>query len=136
MYVYLKYVHKISPLYRIYIMKLVKIDIYNFIIMKLNKVLKFISNNSKYSPKIIFDSLIYILQSNVSWNSKIILDNKIIPTNSIYKHFIFLTKINFLKKFCVPLITHFFLILCIIIHIILLILHLLPINAAQLNIPI
>ena len=74
-----------------------KNDIYFFILNKLNKVLKFNSNNSKYNPKLIFDSLIHILKSNFSWNSKIVINNQIILTNSIYKHFLFLTKINFFK---------------------------------------
>jgi len=75
-----------------------KIDIYDFIIGKLNKVLKFNSNNSKYTPKIIFDSIIFLLKSNISWNSKIVINDTIILTNSIYKHFCFLTKINFFHK--------------------------------------
>jgi hypothetical protein len=75
-----------------------KIDIYDFIIGKLNKVLKFNSNNSKYTPKIIFDSIIFLLKSNISWNSKIVINDTIILTNSIYKHFCFLTKINFFNK--------------------------------------
>jgi Transposase DDE domain len=79
-------------------MKNYKNDIYNFILKKLKKVLKFNSNNSKYTPKLIFDSLIYILKSNISWNSKIIIDNQIILTNSIYKHFLFLTKIDFFTQ--------------------------------------
>jgi len=91
-----------------YIMKFDKIDIYNFIINKLSKVLKFNSNNSKYTPKIIFDSIIFLLKSNISWNSKIIIDNNIILTNSIYKHFCFLTKINFFHKILKSINTKFF----------------------------
>lgn len=64
-------------------MKIVKIDIYNFILDKLDKILSFKSKNTKYNHKIVFDSILYILSSNVSWNSKIVLNNNIILTNSI-----------------------------------------------------
>ena len=76
-------------------MKIIKIDIYNFILTELNKVLKFTSKNVKYNPQIIFDSLLFILNSNISWNSKIIINNSVVFTNSVYKHFLFLTHINF-----------------------------------------
>ena len=89
-------------------MKLNKIDIYNFILDKLTTVLKFKSNNSKYNPKIVFDSILYLLKSNVSWNSKIILNNIIICTNAIYKHFSFLTSINFFEKILKSINTKFF----------------------------
>ncbi len=79
-------------------MKITKIDIYNFILNKLNKILRFKSKNTKYNSKIVFDSILHILNSNISWNSMIILDNIIIRTNSIYKHFLLLTKINFFEK--------------------------------------
>jgi hypothetical protein len=79
-------------------MKIIKIDIYNFILNKLNKILHFKSRNIKYNPKIVFDSVLYILNSNVSWNSKIIINDNFIHTNSIYKHLCFLTKINFFQK--------------------------------------
>lgn len=79
-------------------MKICKIDIYNFILNKLNKILKFNSKNTKYNSKIVLDSILYILNSNISWNSKIILNNNIILTNSIYKHFIYLTRIKFFEK--------------------------------------
>ena len=75
-----------------------KIDIYNFILNNMQKILHLKSNNTKYNHKIIFDSLIYILKSGISWNSKIILNEHVIFCNSIYKHFIRLTKLNFFSK--------------------------------------
>lgn len=85
-----------------------KIDIYNIIIKKLHKVLLLSSHNNKYSHKDIFDSLLYILNSGCSWNSNIVINNKIIKTNSIYKHFIFLTKIHFFKKTYKYIVNKFF----------------------------
>ena len=75
-----------------------KIDIYNFIINEMIKILPLKSPNNKYTHQIIFDSLIFILKSAISWNSKIIINNNIVYTNSIYKHFIILTKMNFFIK--------------------------------------
>ena len=74
-----------------------KLDIYNFILMHMQKILQFKSNNTKYNVQIVFNSLIYILKSGITWNSKILLDNRIIYCNSIYKHFLHLTKF-FLKS--------------------------------------
>lgn len=79
-------------------MEIVKFDIYNFILDKLNKILMFKSKNTKYNSKIVLDSILFILNSNISWNSKIVLNDNIILTNSIYKHFSLLTKINFFEK--------------------------------------
>ena len=72
--------------------------IYNFILKHMQKILKFKSNNTKYNVKIVFDSLIYVLKSGTSWNSKILLNNNIVFCNSIYKHFLYLTKFNFFSK--------------------------------------
>ena len=76
-----------------------KIDIYNYIIKELKNVLLLKSMNTKYSRDTIFDSLIFILKSNISWNEKIIVNNNIVKTNSIHKHFSFLSKIDFFNTF-------------------------------------
>ncbi|ATZ80530.1 DDE transposase domain containing protein [Bodo saltans virus] len=72
-----------------------KIDIYNYILDNLKKHIIVNPTNNKYSVKDIFDSIIFILKSNVSWNSVIFVNNSLIKTNAIYKHFRFLSKINF-----------------------------------------
>ena len=58
-----------------------KIDIYNYIIKELKNVLLLKSMNTKYYHNTIFDSLIFILKSNISWNEKIIVNNNIVKTN-------------------------------------------------------
>ena len=75
-----------------------KIDIYNFILSHLQKFIPLKSYNIKYNHQLIFDSLIFILKSGISWNSKIILNDSVIFCNSIYKHFVRLTKLNFFSK--------------------------------------
>ena len=75
-----------------------KLDIYNFILAKMQEVLHFKSKHTKYSVQIVFDSLIYILKSGITWNSKILLNDNIVYCNSIYKHFVHLTKLNFFSK--------------------------------------
>ena len=64
----------------------------------MKKLLHLKSKNIKYSYDIILDSLIYILKSGISWNAKIVLNEHVIYCNSIYKHFIRLTKLNFFSK--------------------------------------
>ena len=64
--------------------------------------------NTKYSHNAIFDSLIFILKSNISWNKKIIVNNNIVKTNSIYKHFSFLSKIDFFNTLLTKIIDKFF----------------------------
>jgi len=85
-----------------------KIDIYNFILSHLQKYLKFESYNVKYDAQIVFDSLIFILKNSISWNSKIFLNNKLIYCNSIYKHFLFLNRINFFPKLFNKIKRHFY----------------------------
>jgi len=92
----------------IYIIIYMKIDIYNYILNELNIIHPLKSHNIKYSHKTIFNSLIYILKSNISWNSKIIIDNNIVHTNSIYKHFIYLTKLHFFENIFNKIINTFF----------------------------
>ena len=75
-----------------------RIDIYNYIIENLKLKLNFKSNNTKYSVKTIFDSIIFILKNGLSWNCSIVINNIIVKTNSIYKHFVFLTNIFFFQK--------------------------------------
>ena len=85
-----------------------KIDIYNYIIKELKNVLLLKSMNTKYYHNTIFDSLIFILKSNISWNEKIIVNNNIVKTNSIYKHFSFLSKIDFFNTLLTKIIDKFF----------------------------
>jgi hypothetical protein len=85
-----------------------KIDIYNYILDNLSKyILKNFTNN-KYFVKDIFDSIIYILKSNVSWNTTIYVNNTLIKTNSIYKHFRFLSNIHFFKNILSQIINTFY----------------------------
>ena len=85
-----------------------KIDIYNYIIEELKNTLLLKSMNCKYSHNTIFDALIFIFKSNISWNEKIIIDKNIIKTNSIYKHFSFLSKIDFFNTLLTKIINKFF----------------------------
>ena len=74
----------------------------------MQKILQFKSNNTKYNVQTVFDSLIYILKSGITWNSKILLNDNIVYCNSIYKHFVYLTKLNFFSKVLNKIRRHFF----------------------------
>jgi hypothetical protein len=76
-----------------------RIDIRNKIIEEISKVLKFKSYNTKLTPTIVFDSLCYILRNAVNWNTTIVINKGMINTNTIYKHFRYLTHINFFDTF-------------------------------------
>ena len=52
--------------------------------------------------------VIIILKSNISWNEKIIVNYNIVKTNSIHKHFSFLSKIDFFNTLLTKIINKFF----------------------------